>query len=189
MKETPLVLKCPQCGEEAKIIQETKDIPKYGKILISTIVCDKCNFRITDVMNIDMKPPARYTIKIESSNDLSSKIIRSSTGTIKIPELGLDVEPGAIADGYITNIEGMLERFKAAVKVMQDTKEQENKEIVNEIMNEIELAQKGELVFTVIIEDPLGNSAILGEKALKELLNEEEVNKLKQHLNIFEIKK
>ena len=54
----------------------------------------------------------RYELSVESPEDLDARVIRSTSGTIRIPEMGIIVEPGTVSDSYITNIEGVLQRVQ-----------------------------------------------------------------------------
>ena len=45
--------------------------------------------------------------------------MRSSSCTVRIVELGLEVEPGDNATGYISNVEGVLNRFSDAIGMIQ----------------------------------------------------------------------
>jgi zinc finger protein len=55
-----------------------------------------------------------------------------------------------------------------------------------ELQSIIEKVKAGEFEITVIIEDPMGNSAIIAEKATHRELTEEEASCLKTGMIIFE---
>jgi zinc finger protein len=59
-------------------------------------------------------------------------------------------------------------------------------ERARELLSKIEKIKAGEFGITVIIEDPLGNSAIISEKATHRELTQEEANCLKTGMIIFE---
>ena len=68
----------------------------------------------------------RYELDVDGLDDLNSRVIRSTSGTIRIPELGIDVEPGSISDSYVTNIEGVLDRILKVVMSATRWAEQED---------------------------------------------------------------
>ena len=50
---------------------------------------------------------------------MTTRVVRSSSCTVRIVELGLEVEPGDNATGYISNVEGVLNRFSDAIAMIQ----------------------------------------------------------------------
>jgi zinc finger protein len=110
-------------------------------------------------------------------------VIRSSSGTIRVPELGVDIEPGFASESYISNVEGVLDRIEGIVCfATRSAREAENLEGAtkgDEILKNIELARKGEFPITLILEDPLGNSAIDSEKAVRSPLTDVDIARLK----------
>lgn len=56
---------CPICGGKGtlKAIQHIHDIPYFGKVMESTIICEKCGYRNADVMILEDRPPKLYTVK------------------------------------------------------------------------------------------------------------------------------
>ena len=87
------------------------NIPYFGEVMYITAKC-QCSFRFADTMILSSKEPMRYELSIESPEDLDSRVIRSTSGTIRIPEMGIIIEPGTVSDSYVTNIEGVLQRVK-----------------------------------------------------------------------------
>ena len=78
-------------------------------MLILKFECDKCNYSKNDIIPIETKMgPGIMSLKVEDERDLKSKIYRSSTGKLEIPELELIVDPGPAAKFYYTNVEGVF---------------------------------------------------------------------------------
>ena len=73
--------------------------------------CGACHYHKADVEAAEHKEPAKYAFEVSGKDDLSVRVVRSSEGSIKIPHVG-SLEPGPNAEGFITNIEGVIERFK-----------------------------------------------------------------------------
>ena len=93
MLEVPLDTPCPLCEAKA-FFQNTieLDIPYFGNILSLVFCCKQCGFKHTDVLITDIKSPMRFSLRIEGAEDLSVRVVRSSSGTIRMPELGILVE-------------------------------------------------------------------------------------------------
>ena len=178
---------CPICGRELKTFVTTYDAPFFGRVLITSISCE-CGFRHADSIVVDTKEPTRYTIKINRHN-LFTKVIRSTSGTIRIPEIGVSIEPGPASQAFITNLEGVLDRIEGIVKTaMRWNSEDEEKVrrcewILEKIRNTIE----GDEELTLILEDPFGNSLIVSDEAFREIMSREEAENLKTGLTVIEL--
>jgi len=121
----------------------------------------------------------RYEFKITSETDLMARVVRSSTGTLKVPELGVTVEPGPASEGYISNIEGVLDRIEQAVKLALKEARGTKRRRGEALLRKIESVRKGKLKVRVILMDPFGQSAILAGRVKKRELNRRELMGLK----------
>ncbi|AAL81184.1 hypothetical protein PFDSM3638_05325 [Pyrococcus furiosus DSM 3638] len=175
---------CPVCkGKNTlKLIQFIHKIPYLGEVMLSTAICDNCGYRDADVMILEAREPKLYEVKVEEEKDLFTRVVRSKSGTIELPELGITIEPGPRAEGFISNIEGVLERVKEVLLMARDFKEQENDEAsvkkIDELLRYIEEVKEGKKPLTVRIMDPFGNSALIGEKVKSRRLTKEEIKSL-----------
>lgn len=138
---------------------------------------------MSDFLNTRYGRPIRCTYKIKNEKELSARVIRASTGTIRIPELGTIIEPGPASQAFVTNVEGVvtniLEVAETARKWAQTEDEKKN---CDSAIENIKRAKSGELPFTLIIEDPFGNSMIIAKDQSKvkvEELTEKEVRILR----------
>ncbi|MCC4772114.1 ZPR1 zinc finger domain-containing protein [Methanosarcina sp. DH2] len=183
-------ISCPLCQSDLVMKWQRDNIPYFGEIMYITARCE-CTFRFADTMILSSKEPMRYELSVESQEDLNARVIRSTSGTIRIPEMGIAVEPGTVSDSYITNIEGVLQRVQnvlmTASKWVQEDEEkfarsQELLCMLNEVM-------ESKRKITVIIEDPLGNSAIISKKAVATSLSKEEAEKLNTGMIVFDVDK
>jgi len=188
MVETLMDAPCPICGKRSLVYRaEELDLPYFGKCLQTTIICKNCGFRHADVMMLEVHEPMEYKVKIKDEKDLYIKVVRSTSGTLMIPEIGAKLEPGPLSEAFITNVEGVLNRFvNILVQLMHDTPEK--KDDVLEILRKIGYIKHGRMEATLIIQDPLGNSAIISEKTEKRRLTEEEVKNLKLGEFVIDIK-
>jgi zinc finger protein ZPR1 len=152
----------------------------------STLICQKCGYRHSDTICVDQKEPVKYTIML-NKDKLNVRVVKSQSATLSIPELGLKVEPGPLSQGYVSNVEGVLERFEKAVKIaLSWTEDDESQKRALEILNAIERVKIGAKEVTLILEDPFGHSIIVDEEAVKSRLNEDEIKKLKTGFLTFD---
>jgi zinc finger protein len=181
---------CPVCFSEMDFSWETQDIPYFGEAMIIAGTCS-CGFRHSDTILLGQNEPARYTLEVTEIDDLDARVIRSSSGTIRVPELGVDIEPGPASDCYISNIEGVLARITDMVAFATRSARQagdvDRTRRGEEILENIGQALKGQFKLTFLIEDPLGNSAIASEKAVRSGLTDEEMADLKTGIILLDV--
>lgn len=181
---------CPVCSADMQFCWESTDIPHFGEAMVIAGVCD-CGYRHSDTILLSQKEPVRFTLQISSIEDLDARVIRSSSGTLRIPEIGVDIEPGFASESYISNVEGVLDRIEGVVEFAtrsaREAGSQEATEKGEEILENIALAREGRFPMTLILEDPLGNSAIDCEKAMKSALSAEDAAILKTGMIIVDV--
>ena len=173
--DVKLSAQCPACGNEKATLEFFQlEVPYFGEVMESVLLCRRCGYRHTDVMVLEQREPVRYTLAIESAEDMYIRVIRSSSATIEVPELGIEVTPGSEAQGFVSNVEGVLLRMEEAVRTAERWAESETaKKRARELLREIAEIREGRRRATLIISDPTGNSAIVSEKAKKEVLGED----------------
>lgn len=163
--------RCPICHKNTLTLTEiTKEIPYFGKIFIFSMKCSSCKYSISDIESETKKEPSKYIFEITSSKDMNIRVVKSSNATIKIPQLKMSVKPGPASEGYISNIEGILDRF---VKIIEKEKQSEDKKVkkhAKNLLKKIRKVKQGDIKLKIIIEDPTGNSAIISDKAKIEKL-------------------
>ena len=65
-------------------------------------------------------------------------MVRSSSCTVSIPELDLEVNPGTSSTGYVSNVEWVLHRFKDIIAMVE-------RDLTNQFL-EVESDQRDELM-------------------------------------------
>jgi zinc finger protein len=183
-------ISCPLCQKDLIMKWQRDNIPYFGEVMYITARCP-CSFRFADTMILSSKEPMRYELSVESLEDLGARVIRSTSGTIRIPEMGIAIEPGTVSDSYITNIEGVLQRIQnvlttASRWVQEDEEKFARSQELLCMLNEV---IEGKRKITVIVEDPLGNSAIISKKAVATRLSKEEAEKLNTGMIVFDVDK
>lgn len=163
---------CPLCrAKSLTLAQQEEEIPFFGKVLVFSMTCDSCKYHLADVEAIEEKEPSKYIFETSSAEDMNVRIVKSSKATIKIPQLRMTVTPGPASQGYVSNIEGVLERFEKVVEEQRDLAEDiSEKKSAKNLLKKIRKVKLGDIKIKVIIEDPTGNSAIISKKAKIEKL-------------------
>lgn len=117
----------------------------------------------------------RYEFQITSERDLMVRVVKSSTGTIKLPELGVTVEPGPSSEGYVSNIEGVLDRVEGAIKLAVKEADAVRRRRGEAKIKKLDAIRAGKRRARLIISDPFGHSAIVDKRAKKRRLMKREL--------------
>ena len=175
---------CPTCNEANLLMRSMLySIPFFNELALFSMKCPSCNFSHSDVFSAEQRKPARFTLHVDTPALLRARVVRSGSGTFRLPEFGIDVEPGPTAESFITNVEGVLQRTMSVVETaigFADKPEEKAKGA--EILANMNRAIGGEYPFTLVIEDPAGVSGIIPDDMSQvkyEELSIEEASQLK----------
>lgn len=159
---------CPLCHEKALILTEREtEVPYFGKVYLFSMTCDNCKYHKSDVEPIEQKEPAKYEFEISSEADMKVRVVKSSEATVRLPHLAT-ISPGPASQGFVTNIEGILNRVKYQIESAKEAEEdEEDKKKAKNLLKKILNITWGRERQKLIIEDPSGNSAIISDKAIK----------------------
>lgn len=156
---------CPMCKEKTlTLMEDDREIPYFGMVSLFSMNCSSCKYHQADVEAAEKKEPMKAEIEISSEEDLKIRVVRSSHGTIRIPHM-ISIEPGTAANGYITNVEGILNRMKTQIgSIMEQEEDPALKKKAKNMLKKLQKVMWGQEKIKMIIEDPTGNSAIISEK-------------------------
>ncbi len=180
--------RCPACGTSGILLRNVQhDVPHFGETLQTLVLCDACGFRHVDFFVVEEKDPVRYTFTIESPEDLNARVVRSGSGTVRIPDLGFVAEPGTRTEAFVSNVEGLLQRMRKGFQWAESVVDtEEERDIARERMERMDEAMEGNLRVTIIIEDPFGNSAIVHERAERDVLSRKEAEELETGMIVLD---
>jgi len=111
-------------------------------------------------------PPVMYTLPIRGEQDLATKLVKSRSAFIELPELDIKLMPGKGSRDMVCDVYGLLSRLEGVIK-MESRIEARRKA---EILARIGAIKEGRDRVTLVLIDPTGLSMIMGD-AQKELLN------------------
>ena len=159
---------CAFCHTNNLVLMEKEtEVPYFGRIYVFSMSCSNCKYHKADVEFAEEREPCKYTLEVSGEQDMKIRIIRSGEGTVKIPHI-TTIEGGPISNGYITNVEGLLNRVKHAVEIARDSAEDdEDRKKAKNMLKKLTRIMWGQESCKIIIEDKTGNSAIISEKAVK----------------------
>ena len=190
VREVVLDAPCPVCAAPGLQMRSMAlDIPYFGDALQTTILCEGCGFRHADVLLTNEGEPTRHALRVNDARDLSARVIRSSSCTVRVPELRAVMEPGPRSEAFISNAEGVLHRFRDIFEFLaRNGNTKPRREAAGESLDNISRMIGGQVPFTVVLEDPFGNSAILHEAAEVRPLSDAEVRSLKTGVFTLELR-
>jgi len=169
---------CPLCHQKTLILTEREtEVPYFGKVDLFSMTCNNCKYHKADVEAIEQKEPSRYEFEISNEEDMKVRVVKSSEASVKLPHLAT-ITPGPASQGYVTNIEGILNRIKYQIETARDTAEdEEDKKKAKNLLKKITRISWGQEKQKLVIEDPSGNSAIISDKAVKSPLKVKAIEK------------
>lgn len=179
---------CPACATSGILLATLEiDIPYFGRAIQTVLRCERCGFRHADFLVLDQREPVRWTIPVRADT-LDARVVRSSSGTWRIPELGFLAEPSAASESFVTNVEGILDRARDVVLASRSIFHDEPEKLAAAagILERIDRIVEGLDPATLVVEDPWGNSLIASPHAVREALTPEEVEGLATGILVFD---
>jgi zinc finger protein len=144
-----------------KASQTEYEVEHFGTVLLNVATCQKCGYKHSDVTTLTKREPIVLSVRINSVEDLQMRVIKSGTATIIIPEFGATIAPGPYSEGYISNVEGILQRVEDAATFLLNSAKGKNLKKGERMLKKIRLARETKPHFTLMIKDPFGNSALV----------------------------
>lgn len=158
---------CPVCHKkELTLIEDVKEIAHFGKCFIMSMTCSSCKYHVSDIEVENNKGPCQISFLAKGDKDMKVRVVKSGNAEVSIPTLRMKVEPGPTSIGYISNVEGVLRRFKGIIESQRDNAEDLNvKKSARNLLKKLWKIECGEQEVKIVIKDPSGNSAIISDKA------------------------
>ncbi len=169
---------CPLCHQKTLILTEREtEVPYFGKVYLFSMTCNNCKYHMADVEASEQKEPVKYEFEISSENDMKVRVVKSAQAIVKLPHIAT-ITPGPASQGYVSNIEGILNRVKYQIESAKEMEEdEEDKKKAKNLLKKITRIMWGQEKQKIIIEDPSGNSAIISDKAIKSPLKVKVIEK------------
>ena len=168
-KTYELPVYCPGCTKPAHMLVQMVNIPHFKQVIVSTTVCEMCGYRTTDVKTGGEVPKhgKKIWLHVKDAKDLERDILKSETCLLKIPECRVEVSPGTMG-GRFTTVEGLVTQVRDDLKgtifdlgeddISTDSMPSETRQEWSTFFAQLDKAIKGEIQYTILMEDPLGNS-------------------------------
>ncbi len=170
---------CPLCHSEDGLTMLTlsTEIPYFGEHTQITLICDSCGWKHTDFIPSEGLKPGAWTLALDSEENLAARVVRSSSCTIRITGLDLEVSPGSSSSGFISNVEGVIKRFEDAIGIVLKGPDGEIDDVrgsANDLLEKLKRIKSGDSSSKIELLDPRGRSQILHVNAVSRDLTEDE---------------
>jgi zinc finger protein len=159
---------CPMCGKnEATFTEYETEDPYAGVIFIFSIKCNACGYKKSDLEFENPGDSAEYTYKVESKQDLDTRVIKSGECEITIPKLGVSIDSTFNGEFFVSNVEGVLNRFVKQLNFLKDGEdEKEVRKRIKNLLKKFDKVLHGDESVTIKMKDLSGNSAIISDKTV-----------------------
>lgn len=178
---------CPACRKDGVSLETvTHQVAHFGEVIESVLRCERCGFRTSSTLIADQREGMRHELAVDGEAALSARVVRSTSCTVRVPELGVKIEPAMASDAYITNVEGLLVRIEQVLMHVRASGDEQQQDKAVELLDKLGRMVDGEEAFTVILDDPLGNSAIVHEAVERRRLTADELEELPTGMRVLE---
>ncbi|XP_017264067.1 zinc finger protein ZPR1 [Kryptolebias marmoratus] len=156
-----LCMNCYQNGTTRMLLTK---IPFFKEIIVSSFSCANCGWSNTEIQSAGriQDQGVCYSLKVKTKQDLNREIVKADSATTRIPELDFEIPPFT-QKGSLSTIEGLLDRAVAGLEQDQPGRRAADPVVADRIQEFIQKLKKLkdlENEFTLLIEDPSGNSFV-----------------------------
>ncbi|XP_027858369.1 zinc finger protein ZPR1 [Xiphophorus couchianus] len=156
-----LCMNCYQNGTTRMLLTK---IPFFKEIIVSSFSCAHCGWSNTEIQSAGriQDQGVCYTLEVKTKQDLNREVVKADCAVTKIPELDFEIPPFT-QKGSLSTIEGLLGRAVAGLEQDQPARraaEPQVAEKIDEFIQKLKKLKDVEHEFTLVIEDPSGNSFV-----------------------------
>ncbi|XP_041926344.1 zinc finger protein ZPR1 [Alosa sapidissima] len=164
MQPTIIESLCMNCYENGSTRLLLTRIPFFKEIIISSFTCHNCNWSNTEVQSAGriQEQGVQYALKVKAKMDMNREVVKSDSATTKIPELDFEI-PAFTQKGSLSTIEGLIDRAVAGLEQDQVVRRATDPDVavkIDEFVARLKELKNAESEFTLVIDDPSGNSFI-----------------------------
>ncbi|XP_068460445.1 zinc finger protein ZPR1 [Clinocottus analis] len=155
---------CMNCHRNGTTRLLLTKIPFFKEVIVSSFNCDECNWSNTEIQSAGriQDQGVCYTLRVRTKDDLNREVVKADSATTRIPELDFEIPPFT-QKGVLSTIEGLLDRAAAGLEQEQPARREADPEVAEKIegfIRKLRRLKEVEEEFTLVIEDPSGNSFV-----------------------------
>ncbi|KAM8756823.1 zinc finger protein ZPR1 [Acanthopagrus schlegelii] len=155
---------CMNCYKNGTTRLLLTKIPFFKEIIVSSFSCPHCCWSNTEIQSAGriQDQGICYTLKVKTKKDLNREVVKADSATTRIPEVDFEIPPFT-QKGALSTIEGLLDRAVAGLEQEQPVRRATHPEVadkIDEFIQKLKKLKEVESEFTLVIEDPSGNSFV-----------------------------
>ncbi|KAJ5227498.1 nucleolar zinc-finger protein [Penicillium citrinum] len=153
---------CMNCHENGTTRLLLIRVPYFRDIILESFECPHCHFTNNSIKAAGQiqTQGAKYTLTVESQDDMQRQLIKSDQGVLTIDSLGIE----APREGTLTNVEGAIQRIHEGLSNDQPARKEQAPELhdaLQPLIDSLKSYLDGTgFPFTISLDDPTGNSWI-----------------------------
>uniref|UniRef100_A0A8C9PUW4 Zinc finger protein ZPR1 n=1 Tax=Spermophilus dauricus TaxID=99837 RepID=A0A8C9PUW4_SPEDA len=155
---------CMNCYSNGMTRLLLTKIPFFKEIIVSSFSCEHCGWSNTEIQSAGriQDQGVRYALSVRGLEDMNREVVKTDSATTRIPELDFEI-PAFSQKGALTTVEGLINRAISGLEQDQPerrAKEEAIAERIDEFIIKLKELKKVASPFTLIIDDPSGNSFV-----------------------------
>ncbi|XP_041639860.1 zinc finger protein ZPR1 [Cheilinus undulatus] len=155
---------CMNCHQNGTTRLLLTKIPFFKEIIVSSFSCDNCSWSNTEIQSAGriQEQGIIYTLQVQCKQDLDREVVKADSATTRIPELDFEI-PAFTQKGALSTVEGLLDRAMAGLEQDQPIRRATDPDVadrIDEFIQKLKKLKDVEEEFTLVIEDPSGNSFV-----------------------------
>lgn len=155
---------CMNCYRNGTTRMLLTKIPFFKEIIVSSFSCPNCGWSNTEIQSAGriQDQGVCYTLRVKTKQDLNREVVKAESAATKIPELDFEIPPFT-QKGSLSTVEGLLDRAAAGLEQDQPARRAADPQVaekLDEFIQKLKKLKDVEEEFTLVIEDPSGNSFV-----------------------------
>lgn len=155
---------CMACGETGTTRLLITRIPMFKEIVVMSFSCPHCHNSNNEIQSgaVIQDTGVRYTLRVQNTECLKNLVVKSDTATVQIPELAFEVPP-TTQKGVVTTVEGVITEAVNGLGQEQPTRrvvDPDTATKIDEFIGKLQECLDGKRQFTLVLDDPSGNSFV-----------------------------
>ncbi|KAF4323261.1 hypothetical protein BBO99_00001528 [Phytophthora kernoviae] len=156
---------CMNCHDDGTTKLLLTMIPYFREVILMSFECDHCGFKNSEVQfgGKVQEQGSKIELQVTDIDDLNRQLIKADAGTVYFPSLDFEI-PRETQRGSINTIEGVLQKAIEDLRENQEHRREidpETTEKIDEFIAKLAMMSAGiTLPFTIVLDDPSGNSHI-----------------------------
>ncbi|KAI8066764.1 ZPR1 zinc-finger domain-containing protein [Gongronella butleri] len=163
-KPTEIESLCMKCQETGMTRFLFTKIPHFKEIIVMAFECPHCGFRNNELQSAGAfnEKGETVTLKVEGKEDMNRQLVKSDYAAVRFEELDMDI-PANRSRGLLTTVEGLLSNAIDDLAEGQPVRKHVDEALhdkIQQIIDTLEQYRDGAQPFTLVIDDPSGNSYV-----------------------------